>query len=89
MAENAPSTKDGKKVLEVPLGIEAIGKYKKALMFLHEFQSERREVPWPSPKKTKQLIDLLKKHERDLVYDQVNTSANRAACYVTCIFFDR
>ncbi|OBZ81364.1 hypothetical protein A0J61_10587, partial [Choanephora cucurbitarum] len=56
MAENDPSTKDGKK-----------------------FPSERRDAPWPSPKKTKQLIDLLKNHVRDLIYDQVNRSANRAA----------
>ncbi|RCH95236.1 hypothetical protein CU097_001388 [Rhizopus azygosporus] len=35
-AENAPSGKDGKRVLEVPLGIEAVGKYKKALMFYHK-----------------------------------------------------
>ena len=48
-------------------------------MFFYEFPSERRDVSWPSPKKTKQLIDLLKNHVPDLVYDQVNRSANRAA----------
>ncbi|KAG2206098.1 hypothetical protein INT47_003747, partial [Mucor saturninus] len=79
-ANNAPSNKNGsKKVIEVPLGIESINQYKKVLMFLHEFQSSRREVEWPSPKKTKEIIELIKKYEHDLVYDQVQTNVDRAA----------
>lgn len=80
VANNAPSNKNGsKKVIEVPLGIESINQYKKVLMFLHEFQSSRREVEWPSPKKTKEIIELIKKYEHDLVYDQVQTNVDRAA----------
>ncbi|KAG2211324.1 hypothetical protein INT46_009226 [Mucor plumbeus] len=81
MAENAPSSKNGKKkILEVPIGIEAVNQYKKVLMYLHDFQSERRKVEWPSPKKTKEIVELIiKKYEHDLVYDQVQTNADRAA----------
>ncbi|OAD74103.1 hypothetical protein PHYBLDRAFT_63946 [Phycomyces blakesleeanus NRRL 1555(-)] len=79
-AENAASNKNGsKKVIEVPLGIEAVSQYKKFLMFLHEFRSERREGGWPSPKKTKEVIELIKKYEHNLVYDQVQTNVDRAA----------
>ena len=80
MAEKAPSNKKGgKKIMKVPLGIEAVNQYKKALMFLHEFQSSCREVDYPSPKKTKEVIDSIKKYEHDLVYDQVQTNVDRAA----------
>ncbi|KAG2190460.1 hypothetical protein INT47_006627, partial [Mucor saturninus] len=34
---------------------------------------------WPSPKKTKEIIELIKKYEHDLVYDQVQTNVDRAA----------
>lgn len=61
------------------MGSEAVNQYKKVLMFLHEFQSERRQIDWPSPKKTKVWMDLLKKYEHDLIYDQVQTRADRAA----------
>ncbi|KAK9718278.1 hypothetical protein K7432_005624 [Basidiobolus ranarum] len=71
MAENAPSSKNGGKIVEVPIGIEAVNQYKKALMYLHDFQSERRKVEGPSPKETKEVIEIIKKYEHDLVYDQV------------------
>lgn len=79
MAENAPSNKSGKKVLVVPLGIEAVNQYRKVLMYLHDFQSERRAIEWESPKKTKELKELIKKYEHDLVYDQIQTKADRGA----------
>jgi hypothetical protein len=80
VTEAAPMNKTGKsKVLEVPLGFESVNQYKKALMYLHSFQCERRSIKWPSPKTTKELLDLLKEYERNLVYNQVQTNADRAA----------
>jgi len=80
VADNAPLSKDGKKrMIEIPIGIESVNQYKKALMFLYDFQSERRQLDWPSPKKSKEVVDSIKKYEHDLVYDQVQTSADRAA----------
>ncbi|OAD71040.1 hypothetical protein PHYBLDRAFT_171102 [Phycomyces blakesleeanus NRRL 1555(-)] len=80
VAENDASNKNGsKKIIEVPLGIEAVSQYKKFLIFLHEFRSERREGGWPSPKKTKEVIELIKKYKYNLVYDQVQTNVDRAA----------
>lgn len=80
VAENAPS-KNGKKILEVPIGIEAVNQYKKVLIYLHGFQSEHRnrQLEWPSPNKTKEVVELIKKYEHDLVYDQVQTNEDRAA----------
>ncbi|KAG2210572.1 hypothetical protein INT47_002514 [Mucor saturninus] len=52
---------------------------KGALMFLHEFQSSCREVDYPSPKKTKEVIESIKNYEHNLVYDQVQTNVDRAA----------
>ncbi|OAD79494.1 hypothetical protein PHYBLDRAFT_162558 [Phycomyces blakesleeanus NRRL 1555(-)] len=86
IAENAPSNKNGnKKVIKVPLGIESVNQYKKILMFLYEFQSERQEVGWLSSKKTKEVIELIKKYEHDLVYYQVQTNVDRAA---QCVIWD-
>ncbi|KAI7870889.1 uncharacterized protein EV154DRAFT_570817 [Mucor mucedo] len=42
-------------------------------------ESSRREVEWSSPKKTKKIIELIKKYEHDLVYDQVQTNVDRAS----------
>lgn len=79
VTEAAPSTRGGKrKIIEVPLSIESVNQYKKAIMFLYELQSEYRVVPWSAPK-TKELVDLIKEYERNLVYDQVQTRGNRAA----------
>ncbi|KAL9536707.1 hypothetical protein MBANPS3_012434 [Mucor bainieri] len=79
-AENAPSSKTGsKKIIDVPLGVEVVNQYKKALIFLYYYKLENRSMPWPSPKKTKEVMDLVKKYERDLIYDQVQTNADRAA----------
>ena len=80
VTEAAPLSKDRKsKVLEVPLSTESVKQYRKALMFLHEFQYEQRSIKWPSPKNIKELLDLIKEYERNLVYDQVQTNIDRAA----------
>ncbi|KAF1804678.1 hypothetical protein V8B55DRAFT_1586480 [Mucor lusitanicus] len=80
VVENAPVNKrGGKRVIDVPFCIEAVNQYKKVLMLIHDYQFEHRAIPGPSPKKTKELIRLIKKYERDLVYDQVQTNADRAA----------
>ncbi|OAD65350.1 hypothetical protein PHYBLDRAFT_153601 [Phycomyces blakesleeanus NRRL 1555(-)] len=42
---------------------------------------QSREVGWPSSKKTKEAIELLK-YKHDLVYDKVQTNIDRAAHYV-------
>ncbi|KAG2222130.1 hypothetical protein INT45_007566 [Circinella minor] len=80
LTEAAPFSRDGKaKMLIVPLSYEPVNQYKKALMFLHEFQSTQRSIEWPSPKRTKNLIDIIKEYECSLVYDQVQTNPDRAA----------
>lgn len=56
-----------------------VNQHKKASMLLHEFQREKRAIAWPSPKKTKELIELLKEYDPDLVYDQVQTNGDRVA----------
>jgi len=63
----------------VPLGVEAVNQYKKALIVVYDYQFEHRAIPWVSPKKNKEPLDLIKKYEHDLVYDQVQTNADRAA----------
>lgn len=51
VTESAPVNKAGTgKVLEVPIGIEAVKQFRKALMFLHSFQCERRSIECGSPK---------------------------------------
>ncbi|EPB85602.1 hypothetical protein HMPREF1544_07595 [Mucor circinelloides 1006PhL] len=71
IAENAPSNKNGsKKITDVPLGVEAVNQYKKALIVVYDYQFEHRAIPWASPKKNKELLDLIKRYEHDLVYDQ-------------------
>ncbi|KAG2216344.1 hypothetical protein INT45_013010 [Circinella minor] len=80
LTEAAPFSRDGKaKMLIVPLSYESVNQYKKVLMFLHEFQSTQHSIEWPSPKRTKNLIDIIKEYKCSLVYDQVQTNANRAA----------
>ena len=77
--EAAPLSKDRKSiVLEVPLSTESIKQYRKALMFLYEFQYEQWSIKWPSPKNIKELLNLIKEYERNLVYDQVQTNIDRA-----------
>ena len=73
VAENAPSNKNGSKkiIIDVSLGVEAVNQYKKALIVVFDYQFEHRAIPWVSPKKNKELLDLIKKYEHDLVYDQV------------------
>ncbi|CEP10646.1 hypothetical protein [Parasitella parasitica] len=86
LTENAPMNKSGKaKKLQVPIGIEAVNQYKRALMALHEFQVITRGVTWPSPKVTKEVKNIIKQYETNLVYDQVQTNADRAA---QCIIRD-
>jgi len=86
VVENAPSNKNGsKKITDVPLGVEAINQYKKALIVVYDYQFEHRAIPLASPKKNKELLDLIKKYEHDLVYDQVQTNADRA---VHCVIRD-
>ena len=83
VTEAASLSRDEKsKILEVPLSYESVNQYKKPLMFLHEFQRKQRSTVWPSPKGTRDLMDTIKEYERSLVYDQVQTNADRAAHYV-------
>ena len=79
MTEDAPLNRNGKKTIEVPLGIEAVKQYRKVLIKLYNFQSKSRELKWPSPQKTTVLLHLMKKYEHDLIYDEVQTKADRAA----------
>ncbi|CEP09608.1 hypothetical protein [Parasitella parasitica] len=83
LTENAPMNKSGKakkkKKIQVPIGIEAENQYKKALMAQHEFQVITRGVTWPSPKVTKEVKNIIKQYRTDLVYDQAQTNAYRAA----------
>ncbi|KAI9327252.1 hypothetical protein BD770DRAFT_449902 [Pilaira anomala] len=80
MAEDAPSNRKGnKKIIEVPVGIEVVKQYKKVLMFLHEYQSSCREVGYTSPKDIKELTELIKKYQHDLIYDEVQTNADRSS----------
>ncbi|CEP11912.1 hypothetical protein [Parasitella parasitica] len=76
----APQNQAGThKLVEVPIGIESVKLYRKALMFLHEYQHRRRSIEWVSLKNCKELKSLLKQFEHRLVYDQVRTYADRAA----------
>ncbi|EPB93122.1 hypothetical protein HMPREF1544_00196 [Mucor circinelloides 1006PhL] len=52
-------------------GIETVSQYKKALIIMYDYQFEHQAILWASPKKTKELLDLIKKYNHDLVYDQV------------------
>lgn len=80
MTEDAPTSKSGRaKKLQVPIGIESVNQYKKALMALHEFQVATRGIAWPSPKVCKELKNVIKQYGANLIYDQVQTNADRAA----------
>ena len=80
MTEDAPINKSGRaKKLQVPIGIESVKQYKKALMALHEFQVTTRGIAWPSPKVCKEVKNVIKQYETNLVYEQVQTNADRAA----------
>jgi len=71
-AGNALFNKKGcKRIIDVPLGIETVSQYKKALIIMYDYQFEHQAILWASPKKTKELLDLIKKYNHDLVYDQV------------------
>lgn len=64
------------KLVEVPIGIEAVKQCRKALMFLHDYQRRHQSIEWPSPKDDKGLKNLFKQFERSLVYGQAQTSAD-------------
>ncbi|KAL0144072.1 hypothetical protein V8B55DRAFT_1561425 [Mucor lusitanicus] len=56
VTEAAPISKDRKSsIIEISFSYESVNQYKKALMFLHEYQRETRSIVWPSPKKTKKI----------------------------------
>ncbi|KAF1802805.1 hypothetical protein FB192DRAFT_1343188 [Mucor lusitanicus] len=64
LTEAAPISKDRKSsIIEISFSYESVNQYKKALMFLHEYQRETRSIVWPSPKKTKKIVDLIKEYE--------------------------
>lgn len=68
----APSNKKGgKRIIDVPLGIETVNQYKKALIITYDYQFEHQAILWTSPKKTIELLDLIKKYDHGFVYDQV------------------
>lgn len=48
-------------------------------MALHEYQVATRGIIWPSPKVCKEVKTIIKQYGASLVYDQVQTSADRAA----------
>jgi hypothetical protein len=80
VAESAPVNKAGTgKVLEVPIGIETVKQFRKALMFLHSFQFERRSIEWGSPKSNTELKALIKAYQENLLYDHLQTNRDRAA----------
>lgn len=80
MRETAPLHRSGRdRILQIPLGIEAVKQHKKVLLYLHAFQQEKRSIKWPSPNNIKGLNILLKKYQRDLVYDKIHINVNRAA----------
>lgn len=80
MTEDAPLNKAGnRKHLEVPIGIESVKQYKKALQALHEYQKQSRSIKWPSPKGCNEILDLITEYEKNLIYDQRKTTADRAA----------
>lgn len=89
MRETAPLHRSGRDiVLQIPLGIEAVKQHKKVLLYLHAFQQEKRSIKWPSPNNVKELNILLKKYQRDLVYDKIHTNVNRAARCVLRGFYN-
>lgn len=49
---------------------------------MYDYQFEHQVTTWASLKKTKEILDLIKKYRHDLVYDQVQTNAERSARYV-------
>ncbi|KAL9538276.1 hypothetical protein MBANPS3_011060 [Mucor bainieri] len=64
LTDAAPISKDRKSsIIEIPLSYESVNQYKKALMFLHEYQRGTRSITYPSPKKTKKIVDLIKEYE--------------------------
>ena len=76
VTDAARLSKDGKsKVLQVPLSYKAVNQYRKALLFLYDFQCQRRAVSWLSPNDNQNLALLLKHYRNNLVYDQVVTNA--------------
>lgn len=78
MTESASSNKKGKgKLLEIPVSVESVKQYKKALTKLHEYQRSCRTIEWPAPNESKELLNLIKKYENALVYGQLNTRAER------------
>lgn len=80
VTENAPTDKSGKaKKVKLPIGIESVNQYKKALMALHDYQFETRRIVWPSPKVCKEVKNIIKQYGERLKYDQVQTHADRAA----------
>ncbi|KAI9329311.1 hypothetical protein BD770DRAFT_477950 [Pilaira anomala] len=80
MAEDAPSKwKGNMKVIEAPVGIDVVKQYKKIMMSLHGYQSSCREVGYTSPKDKKELTELIKKYQHYLIYDEVQTNADRSS----------
>lgn len=80
MTDAAPYSQAGTyKLVEVPIGIEAVKQCRKALTFLHDYQRRHQSIEWPSPKDDKGLKNLFKQFERSLVYGQMQTSADRNA----------
>ncbi|CAO3630202.1 unnamed protein product [Mucor hiemalis] len=80
LTKGAPLNKSGKaRKLDVPIGIESVKQYKKALMALHEYQFNTRSISWPSPKVCKEVKDVINQYGASLIYDQVQTNVDRAA----------
>lgn len=63
----------------MPIGIESVTQYKKALMALPDYQFATRQITWPSPKVCKEVKNIIKEYSAKLIYDQVQTHADRAA----------
>lgn len=77
---DAPINKSGRvKKLQVPIGIKSVKQYKKALTALHEFQVTTRGIAWPFPKICKEVKNVIKQYDTNLIYEQVQTNVDRAA----------
>ncbi|CEP14725.1 hypothetical protein [Parasitella parasitica] len=77
VTDAAPQNQAGThKLVEVPIGIEPVKQYRKALMFLHEYQRWRQSIEWASSKdceRTLILASLLgcSRHSGYLLVEQV------------------
>ncbi|KAI1284282.1 hypothetical protein EDD11_001240, partial [Mortierella claussenii] len=79
MLKDAPTDRKGRKMIEVPLGVEAIVMARKAMIRIHQLQHRRNQVGLPGPVDMKGFNSVVQDHKERLYTQGVQSGQRRSA----------